>query len=51
MLEQRERARFEIPARGRLKELALNRRGLLRGDQGSFEDKVHSCDSYQYLHH
>jgi len=41
LLEQRER--------DRLKEVALNRRGL-RGGQGSFEDKIiNGCGPYRYL--
>jgi hypothetical protein len=49
LLEKQERALFEIPARGRLKEEALNRRGL-RGGQGSFEDKIiNGCAPYRYL--
>lgn len=41
LLEQKER--------DRLKELALNRRGL-RGGQGSFEDKIiNGCGPYRYL--
>ena len=35
--------------RDRLKEVALNRRGL-RGGQGSFEDKIiNGCGPYRYL--
>ena len=41
LLEERER--------DRLKEVALNRRGL-RGGQGSFEDKIiNGCGPYRYL--